>query len=131
MAVSGKNRPDPDRVAILRALPLEIKEHLTGEEAEAFMYNLELPDSLLEKLKDYLTDEPPETAGPAASTLMPTKEHHMSEHKPCPTCQGKKIIEGICEVSSEWRGTENGLADDTQCTPDQTCPTCQGKGYEE
>lgn len=132
MAASPKKHPDPNRVAILRALPLEIKEQLTGEEAEAFMYNLELPDSLLEKLKDYLTDEPsPDTAGPSIATLTPKKENHMSEHKPCPTCQGKKVIEGICEVSSEWRGTENGLADDTQCTPDQTCPTCEGKGYEE
>lgn len=131
MAESPKKHPDPNRVAVLRALPLEIKKQITGEEAEAFMYNLELPDSLLEKLKDYLTDEqPPNVAGPSPSTLM-HKENHMSEHKPCPTCQGKKVIEGICEVSSEWRGAENGLADDTQCTPDQTCPTCEGKGYEE
>lgn len=53
------DKPDPQRVAILRALPLEIKERLTGEEAEAFMYNRDLPDSLLEKLKDYLVDEKP------------------------------------------------------------------------
>ena len=53
------DKPDPQRSAILRALPLEIKERLTGEEAEAFMYNRELPDSLLEKLKDYLVDEKP------------------------------------------------------------------------
>ena len=130
MAMSPKKHPDPKRVAALRALPLEIKEQLTGEEAETFMYNLELPESLLEKLKDYLTDEPLTSASGPSPSLM-NKENHMSEHKPCPTCQGKKVIEGICEVSSEWRGTENGLADDTQCTPDQTCPTCQGKGYEE
>jgi hypothetical protein len=49
-----KEKPDPERVKILRSLPLEVKEQITGEEAEAFMYNLELPDSLLEKLKDYL-----------------------------------------------------------------------------
>lgn len=49
-----KEKPDPERVNILRGLPLEIKEQITGEEAEAFMYNRELPDSLLEKLKDYL-----------------------------------------------------------------------------
>jgi sRNA-binding carbon storage regulator CsrA len=47
-------KPDPERVAILRSLPLEIKQQITGEEAEAFMYNEELPDSLIEKLKDYL-----------------------------------------------------------------------------
>ena len=53
--------------------------------------------------------------------------------KPCPTCQGKKVIEGVCEVSSEWRGNSSSddVQDDSQCTPDQECPTCQGKGYEE
>ena len=57
MAESQKEKPDPQRVAILRSLPLEVKEQLTGEEAEAFMYNRELPESLLEKLKDYLVEE--------------------------------------------------------------------------
>ena len=52
-------KPDPQRVAVLRSLPLEVKEQITGEEAEAFMYNRELPDSLLEKLKGYLTEEKP------------------------------------------------------------------------
>lgn len=51
-----REKPDPERVAFLRFLPLEIKQQITGEEAEAFMYNRELPDSLLEKLKDYLVD---------------------------------------------------------------------------
>lgn len=54
------------------------------------------------------------------------------EKRPCPTCQGKKVIEGICEVSSEWRGNDRGDSlEDGQCTPDQDCPTCHGKGYEE
>ena len=57
MADSPQGKPDPQRVAILRSLPLEVKEQLTGEEAEAFMYNRELPESLLEKLKDYLVEE--------------------------------------------------------------------------
>ena len=52
-------KPDPQRVAVLRSLPLEIKQQITGEEAEAFMFNKELPDSLLEKLKDYITEEKP------------------------------------------------------------------------
>jgi hypothetical protein len=52
-----KEKPDPQRVAILRSLPIEVKEQITGEEAEAFMYNRELPESLLEKLKDYLIEE--------------------------------------------------------------------------
>ena len=50
-------KPDPERVAILRSLPLEVKEQITGEEAEAFMYNKELPDSLLEKLKPFLVSD--------------------------------------------------------------------------
>jgi len=52
-----KRKPDPERVALLRALPLEIKSKINGEEAEAFMYGDDLPDSLLEKLKDYLDDD--------------------------------------------------------------------------
>ena len=57
----------------------------------------------------------------------------MTEEKkvPCPTCQGKKIIEGVCEANSEWRGQGDDMTDDVQCTPDQVCPTCNGKGYEE
>ena len=43
-------------MAIQRSLPLESKERITGEEAQTFLYNEELPDSLMEKLKDYLED---------------------------------------------------------------------------
>lgn len=49
-------KPDPQRMAVLRALPPAIKERITGEEAQAFLYKEELPDSLLEKLKDFLED---------------------------------------------------------------------------
>ncbi|MCG2822989.1 MAG: hypothetical protein L6364_04780 [Desulfobulbaceae bacterium] len=49
-----KKKPNPERVAILRSLPLEIKSRITGEEAQAFMYDEDPPESLLEKLKDYL-----------------------------------------------------------------------------
>ncbi|MEW6594326.1 MAG: hypothetical protein AB1413_05580 [Thermodesulfobacteriota bacterium] len=52
-----RGKPDPERMAILRSLPLEIKQQITGEEAQAFLYNEPLPESLLEKLKDYLVDE--------------------------------------------------------------------------
>jgi len=51
---SEKKKPNPERVAILRSLPLEIKSQITGEEAQAFMYDEDLPESLLEKLKDYM-----------------------------------------------------------------------------
>ena len=52
-------KPDPQRMAVLRSLPLEIKQQITGEEATAFLYKKELPESLLEKLKDYLEDIEP------------------------------------------------------------------------
>ncbi len=52
-----KEKPDPERVAVLRSLPIEIKEQITGEEADAFMYNRELPESLIEKLGDYLVED--------------------------------------------------------------------------
>ena len=51
------DKPDPERMAILRSLPEEIKKKITGEEAEAFLYQEDLPDSLLEKLKDYLVPD--------------------------------------------------------------------------
>ena len=54
---SSRRKPDPERVAILRSLPLTIKETITGEEAEAFMYGAEIPESLVEKLKGYLVEE--------------------------------------------------------------------------
>jgi hypothetical protein len=44
-------------MAILRSLPLEIKERITGEEAHAFLYEETVPDSLFEKLKAYLLPE--------------------------------------------------------------------------
>ena len=43
----------------------------------------------------------------------------------CPTCMGKKVIDGVCETSSEWQGKS---PDGQMCTPDQKCPTCDGKG---
>jgi hypothetical protein len=47
---------DPLRMAALRNLPREVKESLTQEEVDAFLLGEELPDSLAEKLKDYLED---------------------------------------------------------------------------
>ena len=52
-----REKPDPERMAILRSLPIEIKQQITGEEAEAFLYKEVLPDTLLKKLKDYLVPE--------------------------------------------------------------------------
>jgi len=50
-------KPDPVRMRALRSLPLEIKQALTAEEVNAFLFEQEWPDSLREKLKDYLVDE--------------------------------------------------------------------------
>ena len=49
-------KPDPARIAFLRALPMEVKQRLTGEETEAFMFGEAPPPALLEKLKDYLIE---------------------------------------------------------------------------
>ncbi len=51
-----KNQPDPMRVEIVKMLPRDIKEKLTIEEMNALLYEEVLPDSLIEKLKDYLAD---------------------------------------------------------------------------
>ncbi|MBU0962255.1 MAG: hypothetical protein KKD01_15940 [Proteobacteria bacterium] len=47
-------KADTERVAILRSLPQEIKQTLTGEEAAAFINNEPLSEVLYEKLKNYL-----------------------------------------------------------------------------
>ncbi len=52
--------------------------------------------------------------------------------KVCPTCQGKKVVEGICECSMEWRGNQGENEwEDCRCTPDQECVNCHGTGYVE
>jgi len=52
-----KKKPDPAKMQVLRSLPLEIKQTLTKDEVDAFLYKDEWPDSLKEKLKDYVVDE--------------------------------------------------------------------------
>lgn len=52
-----KKKPDPERMKVLRSLPLNIKQSLTKEEVDAFLSGDEWPDSLHEKLKDYIADE--------------------------------------------------------------------------
>lgn len=54
---SNNRKPDPQRVSFLRSLPIEVKEKITGEEAEAFMHGEDIPESLYEKIKDYIEDE--------------------------------------------------------------------------
>ena len=52
----SRRKAAPEKMQALRNLPLEIKQNLTKEEADAFLYEETWPDSLLEKLKDYLVN---------------------------------------------------------------------------
>lgn len=54
-----KRKPDPKRVSFLRSLPIEIKETISGEEAEAFMFEEEIPEALYEKIKDFIEKDDP------------------------------------------------------------------------
>lgn len=53
----NKDKIVPERMKVLKSLPVEIKQQLTGEEAQAFLYGEELPEELFEKLKDYLVED--------------------------------------------------------------------------
>jgi hypothetical protein len=53
----SKKKPDPQRMKVLRSLPMRIKQSLTKEEVDAFLYEEVWPDSLEDKLKDYITEE--------------------------------------------------------------------------
>ena len=52
-----KKKPDPVKMQVLRGLPLSVKEQLTKEEVEAFLYEETWPDSLFDKLKDYVVEK--------------------------------------------------------------------------
>ncbi len=54
---ADKRTPNPERVAFLRSLPTEVKQSITGEEAETFMYEPDIPESLYEKIKDFITED--------------------------------------------------------------------------
>jgi hypothetical protein len=53
----SKRKPDPQKMQVLRSLPLEIKQSLTKEEVDAFLYEEVWPDSLKDKLKDYIIED--------------------------------------------------------------------------
>jgi hypothetical protein len=55
--ISLKNKPDPVRIQILRMLPPEIKDSLSPEEIKAILFEDVWPDSLEEKLRDYVIEE--------------------------------------------------------------------------
>ena len=51
---NGKSEPIPGRMEVLRELPAEIMRGLTKDEVKAFLFEEVWPDSLREKLKEYL-----------------------------------------------------------------------------
>ena len=51
-----KKRPAKERLEALRNLPKEILKSLSQEELNAFLHEDVWPDSLREKLKDYMVD---------------------------------------------------------------------------
>lgn len=53
----SKRKMDPQKMQILRSLPLEIKQSLTKEEVDAFLFEEVWPDSLKDKLKDYIVED--------------------------------------------------------------------------
>ena len=51
-----EQKPDPERLAALRKIPKHVMENLTKDEVRAFLHDEVWPDSLQEKLKDYLRE---------------------------------------------------------------------------
>jgi hypothetical protein len=51
-----QKRPAKERLEALRNLPKEILKSLSQEELNAFLHEDVWPDSLREKLKDYIVD---------------------------------------------------------------------------
>lgn len=52
-----KREPDPERLLALKSLPPEIMKRLTKEEVEAFLFEEVWPETLRDKLMDYLIEE--------------------------------------------------------------------------
>lgn len=52
-----KEGPRPGRVEALRELPADIMRSLTKEEVMAFLFEEEWPDSLKNKLRDYVVED--------------------------------------------------------------------------
>lgn len=57
MEEKKRKEPLPGRIEALRELPGKVLRTLTKQEINAFLYDDVWPDSLGEKLKDYLVDE--------------------------------------------------------------------------
>lgn len=50
-------QPKPGRVEAFRELPEEILKSLTKDEVKAFMFEDEWPESLADKLKDFIVEK--------------------------------------------------------------------------
>ena len=50
----SNREPDPERVKALQQLPGKIVKQLTKEEVHAFLFDDVWPDSLRDKLKDFI-----------------------------------------------------------------------------
>ena len=50
-----KNKIDPERKQAFDSLPPNVKKRLTDEEKELFLNAEEWPDSLFDKLKEFIT----------------------------------------------------------------------------
>ena len=51
---NSEPKPAPERLEALKRIPKDVMENLTKEEVRAFLHEDVWPDSLQEKLKDYL-----------------------------------------------------------------------------
>ncbi|MDH5203412.1 MAG: hypothetical protein OEW69_09155 [Nitrospirota bacterium] len=54
---SPERKPDSVRVQFLKSLPSKIIQSLTKEDVNAILYEDVWPDSLKEKLEDYIVEE--------------------------------------------------------------------------
>ena len=54
---SPESKPDPARIQFLKSLPSNIIQSLTKEDVNAILYEDVWPDSLKEKLEDYIVEE--------------------------------------------------------------------------
>ncbi len=57
--MKNKNKVDKERQMSYKSLPPSIKESLTPEEKELFMTSDEWPDSLFEKLEEFIVKDQP------------------------------------------------------------------------
>lgn len=52
-----KKEPLPGRMEALRSLPAAVLKRLTKQEVRAFLFKDEWPDSMQEKLKEYIVED--------------------------------------------------------------------------